>query len=185
MTLRDRRAIAIGTGLICVAVVAIHGVPWAAATHSALKKRASQQLDLVHAARIAALSLPALHDSLDYVLARFIGLAPRLVGRGSATEAAASLSGEVSLQAEEARLRVVELTSVPDSVTGDVGRVTVQTELEGDLAGLAAFLERIETGDPVLSVRAMTVQSLGAVRDPQVLRIRLDVCGWYLREAQT
>jgi hypothetical protein len=66
--------------------------------------------------------------------------------------------------------------------------VTVHAELEGDLAGLVAFLGGIETGLPVLSIRSIVVQASGTVRHPQapqMLQVGVDVCGWFLKESRT
>lgn len=188
MTARERQVVLLGASTIAVAVVVLRVLPWLVRTHAALRDRAAQQVELATSAHRTIESLPALRDTVAYALADFVALAPQLVSRGSPAEAAAALSGEVSRRAHQARLQVIQLNPVNDSTAGVLGRVTVHAELEGDLAGLAAFLADVETGDPILSVTSIAIRSREGRPDgptPQVLRTELDVCGWYLTEERT
>lgn len=183
MTLRDRRALLLGGGAILAAVLLFRVLPWTVRSVGALHARAIERVETLSRADEVLAAAPATRDSLTRALGEFVALAPRLVEGRSAAEAQASLSGLVSLAAGHHALRVVRLDPLPDSAAGALGRVALHLELEGDLAGLTRFLRWIETGDPLLTVPTLAVQSsdpAGRPNAPEQLRIEGTMSGLYL-----
>jgi hypothetical protein len=105
----------------------------------------------------------------------------------SAADAAASLSGLVSLRAMDAHLRVTQLNQLPDSAAGLFTRVFVRGTLEGDVRGLAQFIGAIESGDPILTLDQIAVVATNwnvqSATAPEVLRIEVTIHGWFLPRA--
>jgi hypothetical protein len=183
MTLRDRRALLLGGGAILAAVLLFRVLPWAMRSVGALHARAIERVETLSRADEVLAAASATRESLTRALGEFVALAPRLVEGRSAAEAQASLAGLVSLAASRHALRVVRLDPLPDSTAGVFGRVALHAELEGDVAGLTRFLRAIETGDPLLTLPTLTVQTsdpAGQPRAPEQLRIEWTITGFYL-----
>lgn len=186
MTPRDRRALVLGLGTVISAAMAFRIVP--AAIRGAVNWRAhveAQQQSLRREQALVA-SLPRLKDSLGQSLTRVVALAPRLVAVGTPAEASASLASVVSVAASRHSLRVVRMDPLPDSAAGMFTRIAVRTELEGDIRGLTGLLQVLETGDPVLTVVALTVDAPQPVTGkgvPETLHIGLTVSGYAMRKA--
>jgi len=184
VTPRDRRALVLGLGTVISAAVAFRIVP--AAIRGAVNWRAhveAQQQSLRREQALVA-SLPPLKDSLGQALTRVVAIAPRLVAVGTPAEASASLASVVSVAASRHSLRVVRIDALPDSTAGVFTRVAVHAELEGDIRGLTALLQVLETGDPVLAVTALTLdapQPVTAKGVPETLHIGLTVSGYAMR----
>jgi len=51
---------------------------------------------------------------------------------------------------------------------------------EGDVAGLTLFLKAVETGDPLLTVTALSVMAPDPNARTEALRMELDLAGYYL-----
>jgi hypothetical protein len=116
-------------------------------------------------------------------LGGIVALARVLVDGHTTAEAQASLSGLVSLAANRHALRVVRLDPLPDSSVGVFNRVAVHAELEGDIAGLGGLLKTVESGEPLLSVGALSVTTpdpRSSGKAPELLHLELDVTGYFL-----
>jgi len=184
VTPRDRRTLILGGGAILGAVVMLRVLPWAVHSAVALRAEATERVETVARAREVLAGAPATRDSLAQALGAVVALAPRLVDGRTAADAQASLSGLVSLGASRHALRIVRLDPLPDSVgDGVFNRVAVHVELEGDVAGLTRFLATVETGDPLLTLPALSVQATdpgGRPNAPEQLRIEATIAGLYL-----
>jgi hypothetical protein len=184
VTPRDRRALLVGAGAILSAVFLLRVLPWAVRTVATLRAEAADRVQTVARANEVLAGAAAVRDSLAQTLGAVVALAPRLVEGRSAADAQASLSGLVSLAASRHALRIVRLDPLPDS-SGDgvFNRVAVHVELEGDVAGLTRFLRTIETGDPLLTLQALSVQATdlaGRPNAPERLKIEATIAGLYL-----
>jgi len=183
MNSRDRRAIVIGATAILGAVFAFRVAPSAIRGVGRLHSRVEQEAQLASTARSVLATASLVRDSLGPVLNDIVALAPRLVDGHTAAEAQSSLSALVSLAATRHALKVVRLDPGVDSAVGVFIRVTVHGEMEGDVAGIAALLKAIETGERLLSVTALAVSApdIHTNRNgPEVLHIEADVAGYYL-----
>src|SRR5437667_1535184 len=180
MTSRDKRAVLAGGALIIGAVLLLRVVPWVGRSVVGLRSRALAQAATLARAEDALAREPEVRDSLAHVLGRVIALAPKLVDGKTSAEAQASLSGLVSLVANRQHLKVVRLDPLPDSAAGAFTRVAMHAELEGDAAGLTRLLKDVETGDPLLTVMALSVMAPDPNSRTEVLRIEMDLAGYYL-----
>jgi hypothetical protein len=184
MTTRDRRALIWGGAAVLGAVLLLRVLPMTVRSVSALRTEAAERVETVARANDVLAAAPATRDSLARVLGAVIALAPRLVEGRTAAEAQASLSGLVSFAASRHALRIVRLDPLPDSVAdGAFSRVAVHVELEGDVSGLTRFLGAVETGDPLLTLPALSVQATDPVGRPNAaeqLKIEATVAGLYL-----
>ena len=180
MTLRDKRALAMGGALVLVAVLVLEVFPWVVRSVVALRSRALAQAATLARAEDVLVREPEVRDSLTQVLSRVVALAPKVVDGKTGAEAQASLSGLVSLVANRQQLKVVRLDPLPDSTAGAFTRVAMHAELEGDVAGLTLFLKAVETGDPLLTVMALSVMAPDPNSRTEVLRIEMDLAGYYL-----
>jgi hypothetical protein len=184
MTPRDRRALVWGGAAVLGAVLVLRVVPLTVRSVSALRTEAREGVQTLTRAGEVLAAAPATRDSLAQVLGAVVALAPRLVEGRTAAEAQASLSGLVSLAASRHAMRIVRLDPLPDSAgDGAFNRVAVHVELEGDVSGLTRFLGAGETGDPLLTLPALSVQATDPVGRPNAaeqLKIELTIAGLYL-----
>ncbi len=184
MTPRERGALAWGGAAVLGAVLALRVLPWTVRSVAALRAEAADRVQTVARANEVLAATPATRDSLAQTLGAVVALAPRLIDGRTAAEAQASLSGLVSLAAGRHALRVLRLDPLPDSAgDGVFNRVAVHVELEGDIAGLTRFLRTVETGDPLLTLPALSVQATDPVarpNAPEQLKIEATIVGLYL-----
>ena len=183
MTPRDRRALMLGAGVILGALFVLRVMPIGVRAVTRLRARARESLSTVARAQDLLARAPAVHDSLAQVLAAIVTLAPKLVDGQSSADAQASLSGLVNAAAGRHGLKVAGLDPLPDSAVGVFVRVALHATLEGDSQGLARFVRAVETGDPMLTIPALAVAAadpVGRAGAPEVLRLELDVSGYYL-----
>ncbi|HKV69642.1 MAG TPA: type II secretion system protein GspM [Gemmatimonadales bacterium] len=180
---RDRRALLLGLGAVVLALLAFRGVPLAVRGVDGLRDRAAGQTATLARVEDVVLRGPAVRDSLTDALQGIVSLAPELVDGTTAADAQASLSGLVSLVANRHALKVLRADALPDSAVGVFHRAAIHAELEGDLGGVTAFLRSIETGEPLLTVSSISLETpdpLSYRRTPEVLHLFADVSGYYL-----
>ncbi len=186
MTQRDRRALIWGATAVLGAVLVLRVLPGAVRSTLALRADAAERLETLARADEVLAAAPAARDSLARAFGEIAALGPRLVEGRTPADAQAALSDLVSFTASHNALRVVRLDPLPDSAAGAFGRAAVHAELEGDVRGLVRFLKAVETGDPLLTVRALSVQAPDASGRPTAaehLRIEATVAGLYLPRA--
>lgn len=183
MTPRDRRALLLGGGAIVGVVLVLRVLPLAVRSVIALRAEAAERVETLARADDVLAGAPAVRESLVRALSAIVVLGPRFVEGRTPADARASLADLVSFAASRQALRVVRLDPLPDSTAGPFGRVTLRAELEGDIAGLTRFLKSIETGNPLLTVPALSVQASdpsGRPNAAEQLRIEATVSGLYL-----
>jgi len=183
MTARDRRALVWGASVIIAAFVALRVLPGALRAASAWHVRAeARQEALAHTRRLLA-SVPQLEDSLRVLLPAVVALAPHLVDGRTPSEASASLASLIALEARRHALSVVRVDPLPGAAAGVFTRVAVHAEFEGDVRGLVAILQAIETGEPILTVESVSVDAPEGASPggtTERLRIEITVAGYGL-----
>jgi type II secretion system (T2SS) protein M len=180
---RDRRALLSGGAVLLGAVLLFRVFPASIRKVQALHATTIERVAMAAEARDVLEAAPALHDTLTRTLAEFVALAPQLVDGGTVAEAGANLSALVSLASSRHGVRIVRMDPVPDSADGIFRPVAVHVEAEADVAGLTRLIRAVETGLPVLSLQALTVQSPEpAARSdaPERLHLEATIVGWYL-----
>jgi hypothetical protein len=179
MTPRDRRALRLGAVVVVTLVAATRVGP--ASARAVIGYRDSVQ-ERAHAlARTAALvaATPAMRDSLRDALSGVVGLAPQLVAGQTRADAGATLASLVSAMATSGALRLARVESLTDSPNGQPREVWVRAELEGDVRGVVRFLRRVESGEPLLTVREFALTAPDPAASAEVLRLEITIGGWY------
>jgi type II secretory pathway component PulM len=185
VTARSRRALLLGLGTVTAAFLLFRLAPWVGRAALAWRARVGQQRETLARERQLLATAPALRDSVGRALSEVVALAPRLAAVGSPAEASASLASLLSLTASRHGLKLVRMDPLPDSVAGVFTRIAVHAELEGDVRGLVRMLHAVETGDPLLTVVALSVDAPapGAPRNAaETLHIALTIAGYALRK---
>lgn len=180
---RDRRALLWGVGTPLLAVLLLRGVPKAVAGVRHLRERAAEQQATLVRVETVIVRGPAVRDSLRQVVQGIVALAPALVDGETVADAQSSLSALLSLAANRHGLKVIRMDALPDSTAGVFGRVAVHAEFEGDLAGVTGFVGGLETGEPLLSLANLALDTPDPVPHPrtsEVLHLVVDVRGYYL-----
>ncbi|HEX4561618.1 MAG TPA: type II secretion system protein GspM [Gemmatimonadales bacterium] len=183
---RDRRTFLLGLVAVAAALV-LRGVPLVARGFAALRDRAAAQTATLARVEDVLLRGPAGRDSLTEALRAIVALAPDLVEGTSPADAQASLSGLVSMVASRHALKVVRTDALPDSGEGVFHRVSLHAELEGDASGVTGFIASLETGEPILTVNTLSLETPDPVPHPrasEVLHLSVDVSGAYLPRAK-
>ena len=179
---RDRRVLAVGALVIGLLLLLGRGLPawrrWDAETRASAAEMTAEAAR----ARAAVRALPALRDSAAARGGRLVALAPAVLDGGSAASAGAELASLVSGAATRAgvQLGAVQL-SPPDTAARTVfTRVRVRTDATGDLPRLLRFMQALEGGPALLSVREWAVaqpNAGGPAELPEALRLELTVEG--------
>lgn len=183
MTVRERRAVVGGAALVAAAGLLLRVMPVGARAMSAWHTQARGRQEMLAHTRALLAGLPRLKDSLVDVLPKLVALAPALVDGKTAAEANATLVSIVSLMAVRRGLKVVRIDQLPDTAAGAFGRVALHAELEGDIRGLTQLLRAVETGNPLLSVKTLSVDAPDrAVRagGAEALRLGATIAAYYL-----
>jgi Type II secretion system (T2SS), protein M subtype b len=188
LSARDRRTLTVGVVAIGSLLIVSRGVPawrtWVRET------RAGAVEHIGDAARAEGVvrALPAMRDSLAARNARYLALAPTLVAGGSLNAASATLASLVSTAATASgvTLGAVQMRTKDaprrDSVAARAAftRVRVESDVTGDIRGIARFLAALEGGPVRLVVRDLTItqsDAVGAPDRPEVLRATVAVEG--------
>lgn len=188
MSPRDRRALLTGGVMVVAAWVALRLGPWAWHwTDHAVQQR-GVRMALLERTRAEVRSASALEDSAAVIRQQLLRLAPKLLAGGTGAEAVADLANRLTLVAERHQVRLEQTDAVADSVQGgNLRRVTVHSEFEGDTRGTLGVLGDLVTAPVVLvidRVRMIAPDPGSAGTVPERLRTELTVHGWYLdREA--
>lgn len=178
---QDRRALFLGALAIGAIVIAGKGYPrWLAWTSVQEERawRAEARLDRV---RRIILTRSARGDSIASARRQYLALAPGLLAGAGAATAAAALVAWVSGAAHRNGLTVGDFEALDDSITEKhfLG-VAIRGEVTGDVTGLTGFLQMLEEGPTVATVRELSVDQpepgAPATR-AESLRVRLVVEG--------
>jgi hypothetical protein len=113
--------------------------------------------------------------------------APRLFAGPDLVAASAALSNYVTTQALTSHVFVQQSeTGSPGSMSNGVGRLQVELRAVGDLEGMLAFLQRLESGPKLVTVDrvaiAQTERLAGEPRDDEVLSLAATIGGYALGE---
>ena len=183
MKVQDRRALIWGVSIVAGGWIALRGGPATVRAIRELRDRTSVQVEMLARVEDVVLLGPVVRDSMAEAFRAIVALAPDLIDGEVSAEAQASLSALLSLTASRHALKVVRSDPLPDSAAGPFRRVTLHTELEGDLNGVTGFLGALETHAPILTVSALSLETsdpLAHARMPEVLHVTMDVSGYYL-----
>jgi Type II secretion system (T2SS), protein M subtype b len=188
LSARDRRTLIVGATAIGSLVLVSRGLPaWRTWVREARVAAVEQLGDATRAEGVVR-AFPAMRDSLAARNARYLALAPTLVSGGSVNAASATLASLVSTAAAESgvALGAVQMRTkdVPrrdsEAAHAVFTRVRVESDVTGDIRGIARFLATLEGGPVRLVVRDLTItqaDAVGAPDRPEVLRAMVAVEG--------
>ena len=172
MTARDRRVVTIGAVVVGAAVVFRLGVMAAAGLDRRLALLAETGGTIARAEALLGHG-PTLEARRGAVATELTSRVEVLLDGSSPAEAAANLGDLVSSWASLHGLTVEQLTLQPDTTDGALVRVAVAIRLWGEEAGVVGWMEKIETGPRLLTLRRLALAS----RDGDVVA-EATVAGW-------
>jgi len=179
MTDRERRAVWVG-GVILVGAVLLRGAPmvigWVTQRLEATRAHVAQAAHV----RWLVAEAPARQALMRERVRALVDLAPVLLGTDGAAEGAATLSGDLNVLAVRHRVTLSRLDPQPDTTTGPFIAVTVRFQAETDIAGLAGFLQDVESGPRLLSLTDLAITAEERGGPVERLRIGGAVRGWVL-----
>jgi len=179
MTERERRALWLG-GVIALAAVALRLAPVVIrAVERRLDAARAHVVRVAQARRLVA-EAPARQVLMRERVRALVDLAPTLLGTDGVAEGAATLSGDLNVLAMRHRVTLHRLDPQPDSSAGPFVTVTVRFQAETDLAGLAGFLQDVESGPRLLSLTDLAITAEEHVGPVERLRVDGAVRGWVL-----
>jgi hypothetical protein len=155
---RDRRTLAVGSAILALLLIVGRGLPasrrWIGSKHAA----AIDVLRDASAAERGVHVLPVLAESLRARQERLALLDSVLLHGATLAEAGASLASVVADFADNHSVRIAFVQVRPDSSAREgLARVAVRASGVGDIAGLMALLQDIESDSPMLAVREMAI----------------------------
>jgi hypothetical protein len=184
VTGRDRRALVIGSAVVCGAVLLLRVLPWGVRRVLAAETGLRERATLLALARADLADVGVLRDSAVQLSQALVGLAPKILSGSSGAEAVADLSARLNMAVSGHQSKVERVDPLPDSLrAGRLGRVALRAAFECDVRGLAGVLEALEFGKVTLSLRELRVTAVDpaqAGKSPEVLRVEMTVAGWYL-----
>jgi hypothetical protein len=157
---RDRRTLLVGVGIIGALVTLTRGVPAWRAWVAEARAGAEEQVRAVADADALVAGARAARDTLALRDARYVALAPALIGGDTPAEASATLASLVSSAASVVgvKLGAVQLRPVADTgARRAFVRIGVHADVVGDITGITTLLAGFEHGPLHLRVRDMTV----------------------------
>jgi hypothetical protein len=178
---RDRRTLALGAAVMLAAWLALRVVPAAVRAERAASDRADLAATTLERARQALAAAPLVRESLAVRASRLVALAPRLVAGTTPAEAAAELSSLVSAVAARRRVRMVQQDARPDTTRSLFTRLSLQAEVEGDVAGITGWLADLEEGPTLVRIRSLTIsasQPTAPSGQAEQLRARVVLEAW-------
>lgn len=175
---RDRRTLLVGGAIVATLLVLGRGIPamrgWQSRTVAGAEPVVAEAARRQASLRDAA----ATRDSLRLALARLATLDSAFVFGGTPAAVSAGLATIVTESAQIAELSPESMQLSIDS-TSDRGYLhpTARTQVTGDLASVAAFVESLEEGPALIAVRELSLVRAadGAPVGAGAVRIRADV----------
>jgi hypothetical protein len=184
LSARDRRTLIVGAVSVSLVFGLGRGLPaWLRWRHDVHASSLELTREL-HRARASLTQRKLLQDSLSPRRKRFIALAPMLLRGHTTAMGGASLAALISTASTASSTRLGPVRVEPDTAArGVFTRVRVRAELTGDVRGVAAFLQEIERGVPLLAVRELQISQLEPAAAPdraEALRAAMTVEGLML-----
>jgi hypothetical protein len=180
----DRRALAIGVGVLAAAWLILRGLPDTIVRVEQLRHRTEARRSRLRDTREALAGLSSLEDSSKALIHAVAAMAPRLLSGETAELAARDFTGRLNTLASLHHARVGSPTVLPDSTrAGPLRRVTIKAALETDFPGLISLLQVLANGQPVVVVEHLEIKASepwAAPDSPERLVVEMRATAWYL-----
>lgn len=184
---RDGRALLLGAGVVALAWISTRVVPRLAREHEALLARTEASVRQLEAARRVLAEEAWVRDSLAERGRRLVSWAPRLVAGNTRAEATAELQSLMTGLADQHRVRMVRVQPVEGSGSALFVQVRLRVEAQGDIGGLAQWLQALEEGDRLLTIPELAItapEPAAPGGQPETLRAELVIAGWAAPKAR-
>jgi hypothetical protein len=185
---RERRAVSLCL-LVVIPAVAFNLVVKPYVSRMAdVGARVEREQDLLRREQTLLAEVKAYPSRLRQAEATLLREAPRLFAGSDLVAASSALSSYVTGQALTSHVFVQQSqTGSLDSTSQGVGRLKVELRAVGDLEGILAFLQRLESGPKLVTVERLAIAQTerlggGEPRDDEVLSLSATVGGYALAE---
>lgn len=184
ISVRERRALALGGACIVTMFAAARGVPALLAWKRDLRSEAAEGRSSLANARAIIGAERGVRDSTVLEGQRVVALAPLLLSGDTPASASATLAGIISGAAAASNVQLGAMELRPDSSARlAFTRVVVKGSANGDVHGLARMLQQLEQGPALLSVEELSITQPELTAAPdhmEVLHMELVVAGLML-----
>jgi hypothetical protein len=157
---------------------------------SEMRERVERERDLLQREQRMLAGMKSYPKRIPRAEAALLHEAPRLFAGPDLATASASLVNYVSTRAISHRVFVQQSASrTPESAAVGVARLQVDLRAVGDLEGILALLQDLESGSKLISVEHLAVAQSehvgGESRDEEVLGMSATMSGYALGDAET
>ena len=184
---RDRRALTLGALLVVPAVVFQLAVKPYLHALADVGARVQREQDLLGREQALLAEVKSYPVRLQRVEGKLLREAPRLFAGPDHVAASAALSNYVSGKAATSRVFVQRSETQSPSAGDGVAGLGVDLNAVGDLEGILAFLQGLESGPKLVTVNRLAIGkgerlNVGAGRDDEVLSLTATVGGYALSD---
>lgn len=186
MTLRERKVLAIGGGVVG-GVLLLRGLAVLVAWYAVASERVETRRAVITSAKVELAQMAALEDSAESAHAWLERVMQMTLSAPTLFEAQAAIALRLRHAAGPSGVMVLSTDLVPDStLLGLVGRVSVTVELESDFEGLMEFLRALAADTLPLEWSSLRVEAA----DPdspqsEILRAVGTARAWYAERGRT
>lgn len=183
---RERRAVTMGLLVVVPAVVFQLAVKPYLGRLSDVRTQVEWEQDLLGREQALLAEVRAYPARLRQAEATLMRKAPQLFAGPDLVAASAALSSYVTGRALESHVFVQQSeTGVSDSAAQGVGKIKVELRAVGDLEGILAFLQSLESGSRLVTVERVAIAQTerfgaGEPRDDEVLSLSATIGGYAL-----
>ena len=187
---KDRRALTLGVVVLGAALGVRLGVMPYFHSLSEMRERVERERDILQREQRMLADMKAYPRRIPRAEDALLHEAPRLFAGPDLATASASLVNYVSTHAIRHRVFVQQsATRTPESAASGVARLQVDLRAVGDLEGILALLQDLESGSKLISVEHLAVAQAervgGESRDEEVLGVSATVSGYTLGDVET
>ena len=187
---KDRSALRLGVIVLGAALGVRLGVMPYVRALSEVRERVERERDLLQREQRTLADMKAYPKRIPLAEDALLREAPRLFAGPDLATASASLVNYVSTHAISHRVFVQQSASrTPESAAVGVARLRVDLRAVGDLEGILALLQDLESGSKLISVEHLAVAQAERVgsesRDEEVLGMSATMTGYALGVAET
>jgi hypothetical protein len=189
ITPRERRALSLGALVLLPAIGFQLVVRPYTSRVAGVRARVEREQDLLRREQGLLAEVKAYPTRLRQSETALLHEAPRLFAGPDLVAASAALSNYVTGHALRSHVFVQQSeTGSPGSTSEGIGRLQVELRAVGDLEGILAFLQRLESGPKLVTVERLAIgqtERLGGVtRDDEVLSLTATIGGYALDDPE-
>ena len=185
MTQRDRRAIVLGAALVALAATA-RILPTVAATVGRTEESVAARADLVRRARRELARGDIVLDSIRLIEAALPRVAHLVMPGDTTADVQRELARRVTMVITNYQARGGRVEALADTThVSGLSHARILAVWESDIRGVVDVLLALERDSALVvhSVEVSAVDPAAPPSEPEVLEVRAEVGGWYLRRS--